>query len=62
MVYGCFSNEDAGGVVQGSNSIASLSGADGIAFSASKSNSIYGASDTVMVDSYNQPVAIYLGS
>ena len=31
-------------------------------FNASRSNAIYGSSDTVMVDSYNQPVAIYLGS
>jgi len=30
-------------------------------FDASRSNSIYGSSDTVMVDSFNLPVALYLG-
>jgi len=30
-------------------------------FNASRSNSIYGESDTVMIDSYNLSTAIYLG-
>jgi len=45
----------------GLSTSASQGAGDEVAFDASRCSSIYGNSDTVMVDSYNQPIAIYLG-